>query len=88
MARYTGPKHRLARKEGVNILEKHSPSLERRLNVPPGQLGSKRPRRKPSDYSRQLREKQKAKRTYGYWKNNSAGIITCLLKKKVKPAKL
>ena len=65
MARYTGPKHRLARREAVNIFEKHSSSLERRLNVPPGQLGSKRARQKPSDYSHQLRAKQKAKRTYG-----------------------
>ena len=65
MARYTGPKHRLARREGFNILEKTSTSLERRLNVPPGQHGSKRGRRRISEFGQQLREKQKVKRIYG-----------------------
>ena len=65
MARYTGPKHRLARREGINILEKDSPSLLRRLNVPPGTHGHKRRRKKISEYGLQLREKQKVKRTYG-----------------------
>lgn len=64
MARYTGPKHRLARLEGVNILEKSSGSLERRLNVPPGVHGRKG-KRKTSEYGLQLREKQKLKRIYG-----------------------
>lgn len=64
MARYTGPKHRLARREGANILDKSSSSLSRRLTVPPGMHGP-RGRGKHSDYSFQLREKQKAKRTYG-----------------------
>lgn len=65
MARYIGPKHRLARREGINILEKTSASLSRRLNVPPGVHGPKGKSRKSSDYSLQLREKQKAKRGYG-----------------------
>ncbi len=65
MARYTGPKHRLARREGVNIMDKTSASLGRRLTVPPGVHGPKGSRNKHSDYSLQLREKQKAKRTYG-----------------------
>lgn len=64
MARYTGPKHRLARREGVNILDKTSPSLLKRLNVPPGVHGHKRGR-KLSEYGIQLREKQKVKRMYG-----------------------
>lgn len=63
MARYTGPKHKLARREGVNILEKQSPSLERRLNLIPGVHAKKR--RKFSEYGVQLREKQKLKRIYG-----------------------
>jgi len=64
MARYTGPKHRLARREGINILEKNSPSLDRRLNIPPG-IHGKKGRRKISEYGLQLREKQKLKKTYG-----------------------
>lgn len=65
MARYTGPKHKLARREGVNILDKSSVSLERRLKVPPGAHGHSRTRRKVSEYEMELREKQKLKRIYG-----------------------
>jgi small subunit ribosomal protein S4 len=65
MARYTGPKHKLARREGVNILEKASASLERRLNVMPGIQSRRGGRRKTSEYGLQLREKQQLKRSYG-----------------------
>jgi small subunit ribosomal protein S4 len=65
MARYTGPKHKLARREGVNILEKESGSLERRLNILPGMQPRRGGRRKPSEYGLQLREKQQLKRAYG-----------------------
>jgi len=65
MARYTGPKHKLARREGVNILEKASGSLERRLNILPGIQSRRGGRRKPSEYGLQLREKQQLKRSYG-----------------------
>lgn len=65
MARYTGPKHKLARREGVNILEKASGSLERRLNILPGIQSRRGGRRKTSEYGLQLREKQKLKRSYG-----------------------
>jgi small subunit ribosomal protein S4 len=64
MARYTGPKHKLARREGVNLLEKSSASLMRRLNIPPG-IHGKKGKRRPSEYGMQLREKQKAKVVYG-----------------------
>lgn len=64
MARYTGPKHKLARREGVNIFDKDSASLERRLNVKPGSHGRYR-RTKTTEYGLQLREKQKLKRIYG-----------------------
>jgi small subunit ribosomal protein S4 len=64
MARYTGPKHKLARREGVNLLDKTSASLQRRLNIPPGQHGRKRKKRL-SEFGEQLREKQKAKAMYG-----------------------
>ncbi len=64
MARYTGPKRRLSRREGMPLFTKDVKFLERKGAVPPGQHGLKR-RRKPSDYGIQLREKQKAKRLYG-----------------------
>jgi small subunit ribosomal protein S4 len=64
MAKYNGPKNRLARREGQDVSEKGSASLQRRLNVPPGVHGPKGAK-KLSDYGRQLREKQKAKRIYG-----------------------
>ena len=64
MARYTGSKHKLVRREGVNVLDKTSASLQRRMNIPPGQHGRKRKKRL-SEYGVQLREKQKAKATYG-----------------------
>ena len=64
MARYTGPKHKLARREGINLLEKTSNSLMRRLNIPPGVHG-KKGKRRPSEFGQQLREKQKAKVMYG-----------------------
>lgn len=64
MAKYTGPKHKLARREGINIIEKSSNSLMRRLNTPPGVHGKKRKRR-ASEFGVQLREKQKAKAMYG-----------------------
>jgi small subunit ribosomal protein S4 len=64
MAKYNGPKHRLSRREGVNLQDKSSASLARRLNVPPGVHGPKGGRFKHSDFSLQLREKQKAKRVY------------------------
>ncbi len=64
MARYTGPKHKLARREGINLLEKTSASLMRRLNIPPGVHG-KKGKRRPSEFGQQLREKQKAKVMYG-----------------------
>ncbi|MBI2621908.1 MAG: 30S ribosomal protein S4 [Candidatus Levybacteria bacterium] len=64
MARYIGPKHKVARREGINVLDKTSNSLLRRLNIPPGQHGRKRKKRL-SEFGEQLREKQKAKATYG-----------------------
>lgn len=62
MARYTGPKTKIARKFGEPIFGPDK-VLERR-NFPPGQHGQNR-RRKTSEYGIQLREKQKAKYTYG-----------------------
>lgn len=60
--RYTGPKDRLSRREGVDLFGKGAKLT--RLSVPPGMHGPKGAR-KLSGYGRQLREKQKAKRIYG-----------------------
>lgn len=69
MARDTGPKNRLARREGIDlglktVGSKAHASMLRRLSIVPGSHGV-RGRRKISDYGHQLREKQKVKRTYG-----------------------
>ena len=69
MARYKGPKNRLARREGMDLGLKTSGSkshaqLLKKIKITPGQHGQKR-KRKPSDYGLQLREKQKVKRMYG-----------------------
>jgi small subunit ribosomal protein S4 len=63
MARYTGPKTKIARKFGEAIFGEDK-SFEKR-NFPPGQHGANRRRGKKSEYSIQLAEKQKAKYTYG-----------------------
>lgn len=81
MARYTGPKHKLARREGVNILDKQSASLLRRLNIPPGVHGRKGKRR-ASEYGQQLREKQKAKAMYGVMEKQFKRLVTELEKQK------
>lgn len=71
MARYTGPKFRLDRREGVNLFLKGSRSLgpkhpfEKKGAVPPGRHRQKSLSRKQSEYGTQLREKQKIKRIYG-----------------------
>jgi small subunit ribosomal protein S4 len=68
MARYTGPVCRLCRREGVKLFLKGDKcvtkcTLERRSSRP-GQHGSGRAR-KESGYAKQLREKQRVRRTYG-----------------------
>src|SRR5438874_565590 len=64
MARYTGPKRRLSRREGIALTTKDIKSIEKKGAIPPGQHGA-RMRRRISEYGIQLREKQKAKRMYG-----------------------
>ena len=83
MARYTGPKTKIARKFGEAIFGEDK-SFEKR-NYPPGQHGNNRRRGKKSEYAIQLMEKQKAKYTYGilerqfrnlFEKANSSKAIT------------
>jgi small subunit ribosomal protein S4 len=73
MARYTGPVCKLCRREGEKLFLKgdrcFSPKcpFERDRGYPPGEHGrlAQFRRRRTSDYARQLREKQKARRIYG-----------------------
>lgn len=62
MARYTGPKSRINRKFGEQILGNRP--LDKN-SFPPGQHGPSKRRKAPGEYAIQLKEKQKAKYTYG-----------------------
>ena len=72
MARYTGPKTRIARKFGEAIFG--ADKVLSKKNYPPGQHGNNR-RRKTSEYGVML-----AEILTGYWKNSS---VTCLRKLQV-----
>ena len=78
MARYTKSKHKLARREGINIIDKvtgnQAASLARRLNMKPGQHGAKRAR-KLSEFGMQLREKQRAKNMYGVLEKQFGNLV-------------
>jgi small subunit ribosomal protein S4 len=66
MAKYIGPKCKLSRRVGADLmLKSRGRSLETKckLETPPGQHGARKQR--PSDYALQLREKQKLKQMYG-----------------------
>ena len=76
MARYIGPKTKIARKFGAAIYgdDKY---FEKRKNQPPGQHGpNKRRGAKKSEYANQLTEKQKAKYTYGILEKQFANLYT------------
>ncbi len=63
MARYIGPKSKIARKLGEPI---YGPDkFYEKKNYPPGEQGANKRRKKVSEYGVQLMEKQKAKYTYG-----------------------
>jgi len=63
MARYTGPRTKIARKFGEAIFGPDKVLTKK--NYPPGQHGLARKRKKVSEYGTQLLEKQKAKAIYG-----------------------
>jgi len=73
MARYIGPKTKIARRFREPIFGPDK-ALERR-NYPPGQHGQTRKRSKQSEYSVQLMEKQKAKYTYGVLERHFARLF-------------
>jgi small subunit ribosomal protein S4 len=79
MARYTGPKDRLSRREGFDLFGKGAKLT--RLTVPPGVHGPKGVRRL-SQYGRQLREKQKVKRLYGVLERQFKRYVETALKSK------
>jgi small subunit ribosomal protein S4 len=82
MARYTGPKHKIARRESANILEKESGSLQRRLNVPPGGIHGRKMKKRLSEYGQQLREKQKTKAIYGLLEKQFGNLVKMVSRKK------
>lgn len=80
MSRYTGPKHKLCRREGVKLCDSPKCPLTRR-NYPPGVHGVKGYGRL-TPYGEQLREKQKAKRLYGIQERQFRNYFEKAMKKK------
>ncbi|UJP66752.1 30S ribosomal protein S4 [Mongoliitalea daihaiensis] len=78
MARYTGPKAKIARRFGEPI-EGYSKALQKK-NYPPGQHGRGR-RKKQSEYAIQLGEKQKAKYIYGVLERQFAKLFNIASRK-------
>ncbi len=73
MARYRGPKSKIARKFGEPI---YGPDkVFEHKNYPPGMHGLSAKRRKKSEYGEQLKEKQKAKYTYGILEKQFRGLF-------------
>lgn len=83
MSRYTGPKVRLMRREGVDLGLKSATktSALKRLGVPPGMHGPKG-KRKTSSYGIQLREKQKVRTIYGMSERQFARFFNLASKSK------
>jgi small subunit ribosomal protein S4 len=73
MARYRGPKSKIARKFGEPIFGPDK--VFEHKNYPPGMHGLSSKRRKKSEYGLQLREKQKAKYTYGILERQFRGLF-------------
>ena len=79
MARYTGPKTKIARKFGEAIFGPDKVLAKK--NYPPGQHGLNR-RRKSSEYGLQLKEKQKAQYTYGVLERQFRNLFEKAARKK------
>ena len=86
MARYRGPKSRIARrfKEAIFGADKY---LDKK-NYPPGQHGPNKRRSKVSEYGVQLLEKQKAKYTYGLLERQFANVFERASRKKGKTGEI
>ena len=79
MARYTGPKDRLSRREGFDLFGKGAKLT--RLSVPPGVHGPKGFINR-SRFGKQLREKQKVKRIYGVLERQFKKYVQAAVKSK------
>jgi len=89
MAKFTGSKCKLMRREGTDLyLKSGSRALDTKCNLDrkPGIVGERR--EKLSDYALQLREKQKVKRLMVFSKNNLETTIKNLRVKKVLQVKI
>ena len=73
MARYRGPRTKIARKFGDPIFG--IDKILEKKNYPPGMHGGNKRRRKQSEYGIQLKEKQKAKYTYGILERQFANLF-------------
>ncbi len=80
MARYTGPTTKIARKFGEPIYGADKYFDKR--NYPPGQHGMSKKRKASSEYSVQLKEKQKAKYTYGLLERQFRNLFEKAARKK------
>ncbi len=80
MARYTGPKSKIARKFRDPIFGPDKAYDKK--NYPPGQHGNSKRRKKQSEYGIQLQEKQKAKYTYGILERQFRNIFHTATHKK------
>jgi len=80
MARYRGPKSKIARKFGDPIFGADK-AFEKK-KYPPGMHGANKRRKKQSEYGIQLQEKQKAKYTYGLLEKQFANLFEKATRKK------
>ena len=81
MSRYTGPKSRLCRREGICLCGREKCAVKKKSYIP-GMHGQKGSLGKPSEYARQLREKQKLKRLYGITERQLGNYFAEAAKKK------